>query len=198
MRNYILIIFFLSKTAFATDTLKFGKSYPLYKVPTYFNTDDYDAHFTIPSEYMKVEKKIEIKGLNKRYKESDITQIGEEGTILTLTGVFDTINEQSELYTITLNKFTDTIYISKPDFKNFRPYIKTKNNNLFFHDLHFVAIKDSIMRNHTLKNFTYQSLFENIVTDYELNGYSFIINELYYRKKDAVYKLNYQFIIIIK
>lgn len=199
MKFVLILLLFLSKVTLAGDTLKFGnKSYPLHKVPTYFNTDDYDAHVSIPSEYAKFDKKTEIKGLKKGHKEGDVTQIGEDGTILTLTGVFDTINDQNNLYKITLNKFTDTIYIDKSDIKLFRPNIKTKNYNLFFHDLHFVAIKDSIMRNYTLRNFTYQSLFESIVPNYELSGYSFVIDELYYRKKDAVYKLNYQFIIIIK
>lgn len=49
MKFGIVILFLLlSKITLATDTLKFGdKSYPLKKVPTYFNTYDYENKFPV-------------------------------------------------------------------------------------------------------------------------------------------------------
>lgn len=203
MKFVLILLLFLSKVTLAGDTLKFGnKSYPLHKVPTYFNTDDYDAHVSIPSEYTKVENKLKIK-IKKNFKERYIN-IKEEflpdGTfvIVTSPGRINSLSIDTLYNNITLNYFTDTIYLKKEDLKDFKPYIKTKTNFLFFYDFHLISINNGLKTNYIIKNYTSAQPFEAIKS-YEFDlGTQFIMDELYYRKKDAVYKLNYQFIIIIK
>lgn len=187
MRFYFMLTLFLSNTALGSDTLKFGRSYPLYKIPTYFNTDDYDAHVSIPSEYTKAENKLKIK-IKKNFKEI-YTNIQEEflpdGTsvIVTSPGRIDSLSIDTLYNNIMLNYFTDTIYLKKEDLKDFRPCIKTKTNFLLFYDFHLISINNELKTNYIIKNYTSAQPFEAILS-YEFDaGTQFIIDELYYRKK---------------
>jgi hypothetical protein len=202
MTKYLIFTLFLAKTVYSHDTLKFVKSYVLYKVPTVFVIDN-SNDVCLPVQYSEVKKDLKITYKKRHSSDDEIHhEISLDGTefISNLIGndslVVDTVYNK-----IILNNFIDTVYISKDDLVQFKPYIKTKLGNIHLVDFNLILIKDSIIKSYKIKNSNSGRIFEDFFRFGNIDNLSnvtFILNKSYYRIKDTVYSLNRQFVIIIK
>ncbi len=187
-----MFMLFFAHSVYSHDTLKFVKSYVLYKVPTVF-VIDISNDVCIPVQYHNLNKK-RIINYKKRDKCDEEIHYSDD-YLITIIGTCDTLNIDSTDNKIELNDFTDTVYIKRNELADFTPYIKTKSGNLNFVDFHIILIKDSIAKNLKIKNlnsgriFEYVDIYDNTVI---------VLKKIYYRNKEAVYMLNRQFVIIVK
>lgn len=191
MTKFLIFILFCAHSVYSHDTLKFVKSYVLYKVPTVF-VIDYSNDVCIPVQYHNLNKKLIIK-----YKKRDCwdEEIHYDDYIVKIAGSCDSLNVDPTDNKIELNNFTDTVYIKRNELADFTPYIKTKSGNLNFVDFHIILIKDSIAKNIKIKNLNSGGIFEHV---HIYDNTVIVLKKLYYRNKDAVYMLNRQFVIIVK
>lgn len=202
MTKFLIFILFLAKSIYGHDTLKFAKSYVLYKVPSVFVIDN-SNDACLPVQYSEIKKELKITYKKRHSSDDEIRyEISPDGTefISKLIGkdslIIDTVYNK-----IILNNFVDTVYISKEDLAQFNPYIKTKLGNIHLVDFHIILIKDNVIKNYKIKNSNSGRIFEDIINfEYidNLKNVTFILYKSYYRIKDAVYSLNRQFVIIIK
>ncbi len=183
--KYLLLILLCTKAIYGHDTLKFVKSYVLYKVPTQFVIDN-SNEVCLPVQYHNLTKTAIIDYRRRAYCNEDIEFEYDQNLIVKSVGRCDSLDVDSIGIKHELPNFADTVYISKDALISFRPYIKTKTGNLYFVDYQILLIKDGIMKSFKVKNSDTGHIFEYIDDLMFINDFTntiIVLNKAYYRNK---------------
>jgi hypothetical protein len=206
MRFLVLVNILLVFTSFSqsrTDTLFLGgKKYPLKQVQTFFPSQP--GPVMLPCEYKEIANYANGKIVNYR-RASDSA----ESTFLDNTGSEVTIKvwrkscDSSDYNYTTLYSFTDSVVIPFKDLPKLRPYIKSGSKRIYFCAARLLTLVNGILyesrceRNESGYLVGYLNV-DQLEKNNELKNAAYILDNFYYRKNNATYFLEREFIIKLK
>lgn len=204
MLHILISIVWTSTGQVKSDTLCIGgKKYPLHKTKL-FHDWQYGS-VTLPSEYSKVERK-----LNFKYTHKSDSIIGfendDEGNEIMTIAFSGSSSEKKGKLDYNIYGFLDTLQIKIDEFSNHRPYIKTGNNK----KIYFYAAKVDELHNDTITEYKYDQINDGSIFSFcsdkeRLKALqvkkqlpTYFLHDIYYVKGTATYYLKRSFTIILK
>jgi hypothetical protein len=221
MRHLFLffIIFIFTHKIVSQDTLRMGnKSYILNRTKTFYPdiSFDLDSPISLPSQYTKSEKKLTFNYIFEdccknylRYNEYT-SGLGDINTVITKIWSCDSIRWLCDSTyrptptTFTIESFIDTIIVKLGEKLEFNSYIISNRKKIIFTGYEMIEINKGILSHLFCNNSNDGELFSAWSSlglpdkPNELKKSTFIINKLYYRRGDATYRLDKQFVVLFK
>ncbi len=203
MKTFIIFFsLFFIQNGFAqlgTDTLHFGnKKYPLQKVKKSYSVFQPNIPY-VPIEYKEHQHELRVTHTSK-YDSSYTFEDGDNGeSFMVMKPASKNSVEYLSLY---LGSFLDTIRIKSEELYNLKIYITSKGKRIPFSAFRMVNSKNGVGAEFTAGYIASGDLFR--LFDFFNEGYrkqqfknsTFFITDLYYRRGDAIYFFDRDFIIL--
>lgn len=204
---YVIIILLCTTYLFSqTDTLFVGsKKYPLQKTKVFYNDMHIDFPISLPIEYKPLKKNVFI-GFNREDRRENFIEVDTNENEIIIGLVRPDSTDCNNSTAVSLRNFLDTIFVTNNEFSNLVIKIKSKGKWLPLCNYNIYGICDSVLQithytNISANTYYYANLFNSSIYTSEIEvrkKTTYIIKDLYYRRGNATYYLNRQFVVLVK